>query len=101
MIISDLKWFILYTSLFDHVITTLYNLIVVVMNSTFNFGTNIVFRKTVVYIEPTYGSRCQIKLYCSGLMCFGSHNNVTSAIVSTFNSIEFCIAYDIDMTCTT
>ena len=74
---------------------------VVVITSTFNFGTYIFLGETVVYIEPTSGSRYQHENSCAGLIYFASHNNDTSFIVSIFTSIESCSIYGIYLNCTT
>ena len=71
------------------------------MTSTFNFGTDILSRETVVYIDPTFVSRCQRKVIHSEMMYFLPRNNFTSVIVSLFASIESCSVYGIGMGCKT
>ena len=71
------------------------------MNLTFNFGKYIILRETLVYIEPTSGSRHYNENSCAELMYFVSYNNIPSVMLSPCNSIEPCIVYAIDMNCKT
>ena len=71
------------------------------MNSTFNFGTDIVSREILVYIEPTSVSRSQSEHSYAGIIYFSSHTSFTSAVVPPFTSIEKCSVYRIDVNFTT
>ena len=81
-------------------LTSLCNFRVFVITSTFNIGTNIVPKETVAYIDQIYGSRYQSEFSFTGLVYFAPHDNVPPVILSTITSIEYLIAYNIDVKCT-